>query len=115
MMGHEELRKSMLKEKSFLKQLYEEKKGYVNMRAIAKASEGQRRVLLNVLYCVSQGHIPIKKGHFHNLVMSKRKLRLQSLGQTYKGLAKGSKEDQIRFLKQFSSLYSQLLFPLFNK
>lgn len=112
---HTELRKAMLQHKTFLKKLHDEKKGYANKRSIAKASEPERKVLLNVLYCICQGHVPIKKNHFTNLIKSKRKLRLQSLGKTYERLATASKEDQIKYLKQFSSLYSQLLYPLFNK
>ncbi len=112
--GHPGLRKSLLKHKNFLAKLYKQKKGYANKRQIDKATTQERKVLLRTLFCICQGHIPIAKAHFHELVQSKRKPKLVAIGSDLKRLLKASEAEQKKCLKQFSSLYPLLLHPLFN-
>lgn len=114
MESHRYLKKRMLKHKSFLAKLYKEKKGGVNKRTIQRASERQRKVLLNVLFCIVHGHIRISKAHFREVVQSKRMPKLVQIGKAIKRLLNAPETEQKRCLKQFSSLYSLLLSPLFN-
>ena len=114
MSGHPSLRKQLIKHKTFLKALYSEKQGHRNKRRIQKASKGELKTLLRILFCVSHGHIPIKKAHYHLIKLSKRRPKLVHIGSKLKHLIKDSEETQKNTLKQFSSLYQYILHPLFN-
>ncbi len=104
----------MIKQKHFLQALYKEKKGYANVRRIYCSSKRERGVLLNVLFCIAHGHIPIKKVAFQKLTQSNKRPKLVKIGKTLRQLLKATEEDQIKCLKQFGSLYPYLLQPLFE-
>ncbi len=105
----------MLKHKCFLKSLYQETKGYINKRQIDKATRQERKVVLQILFCISQGHIFLKKQHLSEVIQSKRKKKLEEIGKNLKKLLKSSDQEQKACLKQFSSLYKQLFWYMFNK
>ena len=112
---HAKLRKKMNTHKGFLLSLYREKKGKTNRRHIESSCKGERNTLTRILFCISRGHIPIRKNAYRALVQSKRKPKLVHLGTNLRSMLKASPLEQKEFLSQFASLYHQLLLPLFNE
>ncbi len=114
MAGHKRLRKKMRDHKYFLADLYNQK-SHLNKRRIENSSVQERKVLLNVLFCIAHGHIPIKRRTYNELLKSNRKPKLVEIGTSLKKLLKATCEAQVTCLKQFSKLYPVLLEPLFKK
>jgi hypothetical protein len=115
MAGHQKLRKRMLTHKNFLSNLYKEKSAKANMTLIDRASRRERNVLLNILFCIAHGHIPLRREHMTKLVQSKKKNKLVEIGVMLRQILKASDLEQQKCLKQFSSLYHQLLSYVFEK
>ncbi len=104
----------MEKHHNFLWKVYSNTKGYQNKRLINSASVAELRVLLSVLYCISQGHITLRKVHYKQLIKSKRRNSLVELKQKYKKLLNGPQEPIASYLTQFARQYHTLLHTVFN-
>ena len=88
--SHRFLRKFMKKHHSFLFKLYQEKRGWKNRDTISKARNVQVRLLLRLLFCISAGHIPIRKSDFEEIVRSKRRILLRNVKYIFRKLRKDS-------------------------
>lgn len=115
MPGHQKLRKKLLMHKAFLKSLYSEKCGKVNVIRIERSTKKERGVLFQIMFCICQGHIPIKKQDFEKIRQANRKPKLQDIGKNLKKFLRSSESEQKKVLKQFSSLFPQLLRQLFEQ
>jgi hypothetical protein len=115
MPGHQKLRKRMLAHKDFLASLYRKKSGKANVSIIERSSRKERNVLLNILFCIAHGHIPLRGQSMTKLIQSNRKPKVVEIGVSLKKLLKASDQEQQKCLKQFSSLYHELLSYLFEK
>lgn len=77
-MNRHEIRKNILEEVNFLKQLYSGNK-YSNREIICSATNQQKTVLLQILYEIFNGGIPIEKNRSAKILKDKRKKQLTKL------------------------------------
>ena len=111
------LREFMLKEKTFLKNLFLGNPLF-NRNLLAFATQFQLNVLIRVLYFIVAGKIPMKKIHFQNLIKSKKRSILENRLNNSKNLMhliKSERQDKLKFLNNFLSIYPSLLFLIFNE
>jgi len=117
-MNHLELRQLLIDNKPFLKNLYELSSMQQKKHFLLSSSEKECDVLLQILYAITQGEIPITKSKFE-ILKSSKKLHLlnnkfESEVKLAKLLASALKQKTFLLLK-FLPIFSVLLFPLFNK
>jgi hypothetical protein len=111
------LREGMIKEKLFLKNLYLGNP-LSNKSTLSFATEFQLNVLIRVLFFIVSGQIPLKKIHYERLIKSKKRRVLHERLSNFdklKNLIKSDREVKIKFLNIFLSLFSSLLFLVFNE
>lgn len=103
----------LIQNKQFLHNLFKQTNV---VKILNHASDSELNLLLKVLHLINQGHIPLKQKHYEVVIRSKRekKLQLFESRQFLREKLKGSREDKLRLLKQFSKLFSILLHHLFN-
>ena len=111
---HRLLRKRMMQPKThiLLYRLFRHKERQ-NRSDIAEATGQQLNTLLRILFCVSVGHIPMKKAAYIKLRKSKRKLLLTKMRFRLKKFLKQTLSQKRKLLSNFVSLYPSLLSPLF--
>ncbi len=111
---HQLLRKRMLQPKThvLLYRLFSHKERQ-NRSDIAEATSHQLNTIIRVLFCISVGHIPMKKSAFLKLKKSKRRLLLSRLRFQLRKMLKKTLSEKRKFLSNFVSLYPILLGPLF--
>ncbi len=85
-----------------------------NRSDIAEATNFQLNTLLRILFCISVGHIPVKKSSYLKLKRSKRRLILKKMRFRIKKMLVRPLSEKRRFLSNFVSLYPDLLLPLFS-
>ena len=112
---HRLLRKRMMQPKThvLLYRLFRHKERQ-NRSDIAEATNSQLNTLLRVLFCISVGHIPMKRASYLKLQRSKRRVLLSNLRFRLKKMLKMSLSPKRRFLSNFVSLYPTLFGPLFS-
>lgn len=111
------LREGMIKEKLFLKNLYLGNP-LSNKTTLSFSTEFQLNVLIRILYNIVVGNIPLKKIHYERLIKSKKRRVLHERLSKFvrlKELIKSDREVKIKFLNNFLSLFSSLLFLVFNE
>ncbi len=113
--SHSKLRRLMEKNASFLYLLYKEKNARRTRLKLLKAERMQVWLVLRILFCISVGHIPIRKTHFLQVIRSKRRILLASLKFRFQKLRTSSIREKRKFVLEFASLFPILLYPLFNK
>lgn len=105
------LRSLFLKEKGFLKQLYNNE-----TQALINANDRALDVLIRILHLISVGEIPLKAQD-----KSVLKNKLNSLSHfnskkvLHQMLFKDNRETKIKHLKQFLKFYPILLYSFFNE
>lgn len=110
--SHLLLQRFMRRYKTFLYQLYKERRGWKNRESLKKTSDNCISVVLRILLCLCLGHIPIRYRHFKTLIKSKRRQMLASLKYKYKSLRNNAAAKR-EFVLNFASLYCVLFEPLF--
>ena len=117
-MNKELLKSYLIRDKAFLRELYESPNKIVNNRILNFASDIKLNTLIKFLHFLSNGEIPIKKTNF-DVIQSHKKLTLIKKYVEKKSavskLLKANREIKLKFLKQLSSVYSVLLYCLFNE
>ena len=110
------LRNNLIKEKDFLFAIYSDAPRLCSAR-LAISTPNQLKVLLQVLFHLSSGAIPIKAKHFEKIVQARKLATLNRLSEKSQlvSLLQESLSDQKKYARKFISLYPALLFPLFNK
>lgn len=115
-MNKENLRALMLKHRVFLKQLYSIGTIKSKKSLLLKSNVEQVDTLLNVLFYITQGDIPIQRSNF-NLLSKHRVLPvLHNAFITVNKLTKlinSSLKEKTVFLLKFMKFYKVLLQPLF--
>ena len=117
-MNKELLRSYLIRDKAFLRELYESPNKLVINRILNVTSDIKLNTLIKFLHYLSNGEIPIKKKNF-DLLQSEKKLklikRLVEKKSAVSKLLKAERETKLKFLKKLSSVYSPLLYCLFNQ
>ena len=116
-MSKEQLKSALIRDKLFLKELYESNSLSKSKRILNFANDGQLVTLIKYLNLLSTGVIKIQKRFFdalekrHLAFMKKhfeKKTQLQHL------LASERKQ-KLKILLRLSSIFAHLLAPLFNE
>ena len=117
-MNKDVLKSCLIRDKSFLKELYEGPSKTVNNRILNFTSDIKLNTLIKFLHFLSNGEIPMKKVNFE-VIQSHKKLAFLKRHVEKKSavskLLKAEREIKLKFLKQLSSIYSALLYCLFNE
>ena len=111
----EVLRSDMQEHSDFLWHLFSEKKTHNIRRILLKARNSELCVLIKILYCIEEGHIPIKKTNYNLLLRSRRMKPILELKHKVKEVLRLPVGEKQKWALQFSSLYKYLLFSIFNK
>jgi hypothetical protein len=112
------LKSCLIRDKGFLKELYEQSECIKNRKKIHTADDAELNTLIKFLHFLSNGEIPMKKNNFQTIKENK-KLRLITKNVEKKSsvinLLKSSRVSKLNFLLQLSKIYPFLLYPLFNE
>lgn len=101
-------------QKGFLKKLYQ---GEQPQKVLNLANDHCLDVLIRILHLIATGEIVLSQQHLH---MLKKSLRLSKLNQFesqkyFLNLLNNSREQKVIILKQFTKIYSVLLYSFFNE
>ena len=117
-MNKESLKNNLIKDKSFLRELYEGQSKVSNNRILNFATDTKLDTLIKLLHFIANGEIPMKKQNFE-VIQSHKKLsyikrQVEKKSAVIK-LLKAERAVKMKFLKQLSNVYSALLYCLFNE
>jgi hypothetical protein len=108
----------LLRDKGFLKELYSAQDVSRQKRILYTADDGQLNTLLKYLHFLANGEIEIKKSVFEIIDKSK-KLKLITAKvekiRLVQQMVNGPRTSKIKFLTQLCTIFSALLYPLFNE
>ena len=112
-----QLQREFFAYKETLKQLYKSD-GWAEVKRILETSSDKLLLtLINILFRISKGDIPLPKSRFEEFRRSKKAGRLKKLigskGQAREILS-SSRENQTRILMKFASSFNILLYSLFT-
>ena len=116
-MTNEQFKAQMIRDKQFLKELYESNSFSKSKRILYFASYAEIGTFMKYLHFVSNGEIKIKKSNFEAL----KNHHLASIKKHFEKKAKFllvlrlSRKDKIKILGKFTAVFSHLLSPLFNE
>ena len=117
-MNKEVFRGYLMRDKAFLRELYEGPSRLSNNRVLTFASDTKLNTLIRFLHFLAIGEIKIKKDNF-DAIQSNKKLNIIKKNVEKKAalsrLLKSERVLKIKFLKQLSAIYSPLLYCLFNE
>ena len=117
-MNKEVFKTYLVRDKGFLKSLYEGEDKAKNNRILTFASDTKLNTLIRFLHFLSNGEIKIKKNNF-DIIHASQKLNFIKRHVEKKAalsrLLKSEREEKMKFLKKLSTLYSALLHCLFNE
>ena len=117
-MNKEVLKNYLIRDKVFLRQLYEGESVVKNNRILNFANDTKLNTLLRLLHFISNGEIKIKRVNFE-AIQSHKKLQIIKRGvekkAALKRLLNNDREAKLKFLKKLSSVYSAILYCLFNE
>jgi hypothetical protein len=117
-MDKDTVKKYLVRDKVFLRQLYEGEDRLKNNKILNFASDSKLNTLLKFLHFLSNGDIKIKRENFE-ILQSNKKLNVLKRNVEKKAalarLLKSEREAKLKFLKKLSNVYSSLLYCLFNE
>jgi hypothetical protein len=117
-MNQETLKRYLIRDKTFLRELYEGPNKLKNNQILYFASDSKLNTLIRFLHYLVNGVIKIKRENFE-IIEKNRKLSILKRHVEKKAalsrLLKSERSDKLKFLKQLSSIYSALLYCLFNE
>ena len=117
-MNKEVFKRHLIRDKPFLRELYEGPNQIFNNRLLMFASDIKLNTLIRFLHFLSNGEIKITHENFE-IIEANKKLKLIKKNVEKKAalsqLLKSEREVKIKFLKQLSRIYSALLYCLFNE
>lgn len=116
-MKQETLKALLIRDKLFLKDLFEGPNPLKNNRILINATDSQLNTLLLYLHFLSTGQIKINKTNFEQLEKLKKITILKAKVEkkaTLLILLNGPRADKIMFLKKLSTVMPNLLYGLFN-
>jgi len=116
--SNEQMKSLLIRDKSFLKSLYEGSNPLKNKRVLNSSNDCQLDTLLKYLHFVANGIIKIKEGNFDQIRQDGKlkliKTNIESLSKLKKTL-KSERALKLKFLNKLSKIYSPLLYILFNE
>lgn len=116
-MNEEQLKLLLVRDKVFLKSLYEGPNFLKNKEILSASEDNELNTLIKYLHFVANGKIPITKLNFEKVQKLKRlrfiQLKVESKNKTIK-LLNSSRKEKLNFLTKLSVIYPYLLYGLFN-
>jgi len=112
------LKACLIRDKGFLKQLYQEPDYTKNRKTLQTADDCELNTLIKYLHFLSNGEIPMKKNNFQAIKESKKQAVItKTVEKKSRALVmlKGSRVTKLKFLLQLIKIYSFLLYPVFNR
>lgn len=112
----EEMKSLLVRDKGFLKELYEGENFRKNKNLILFASENQLDTLIKFLHFLSTGQIKMKKENFNKLTIRKLNLIKRNVEKKTKlsMLISADRQQKVKFLLQLVNFFHYLLDTLFN-
>ena len=112
------MKSQLVRDKAFLKSLYEGENTLKNKDFINFATESELNTLIKYLHFVASGQISINKVNFETIQKS-RKLKIIQKNVDKKAQAsnmlKNSRAEKVKFLWKLIHIYPALLSSLFNQ
>ena len=107
------LHQQFLKHKPFLQKLYS---GQDTNKVLNGATDNELNVLLKILHLLGDAQILVKSDHRDVLKKSQREVKLAKLGSRvfFKEVMKKSRQEKLKVVKHFTSLYPHLLHYLLH-
>jgi hypothetical protein len=117
-MNKEQMKSYLIRDKGFLKQLYEGLDPKKNKKVLNNADDSELNTLIKYLHFLTNGEIKMKKECFKQIEESKKlKILRKTIEKKSKvqNFLKSSRINKIKFLFQLVNIYPALLYPLFNE
>lgn len=116
-MNEEQLKAFLIRDKVFLKQIYNGPNLLKNKTVLLSAEENEINTLLKYLHFVANGKITITKKNFDEIKKAKKLTFLQQKVEKTSNLLKllnANRKVKIAFILKLSSILPNLLYGLFN-
>jgi len=116
-MSNEQFKSQLIRDKLFLKELYESNSVSKSKNILYFATDVQIATLIKYIHLVSNGEIKIKKLNFEairNYHISAIKKNFEKKSK-FQALLRLNRKEKIKILSKFIAAYSHLLAPLFNE
>ncbi len=117
-LSKEVLKSCLIRDKGFLKELYQEPEVAKIRKTLQTADDTELNTLIKYLHFLSNGEIPVKKNNFEAIRDSKKQTLITKKVEKksrLQDLLKSSRIIKLKFLLQLVKIYSNLLYPLFNR
>ena len=117
-MSEETLKRYLIRDKPFLRELYEGSNKLKNNQVLYFASDSKLNTLIRFLHFVVNSVIKIKRENFEIIEKNKKLSTLKKNVEkkaAFSRMLKSERSEKLKFLKQLSSIYSALLYCLFNE
>ena len=117
-MNKDQMKALLLRDKEFLKSLYDSKSSPNAKNILKFASDSKLNTLIRLLHFIANGEIKIKRVNFEVIQANKKLSHIKKFVEkkaAVNRLLKSEREPKLKFLKQLSSIFSALLYCLFNE
>lgn len=117
-MDKDTVKTQLVRDKEFLRQLYESQSQAQANQILIFASDPQLNTLIKFLHFLSTGEITIKKENFNKINQAKKVQVLKKFVEkktSVQQMLRSERKLKINFLKKLSSIYPFLLHSLFNE
>lgn len=116
-MNKEQMKSLLLRDKEFLKSLYESNSSSKTKNVLSFASDQKLNTLLKFIHLVANGEIKVKKEHFESLT-SRHLLTIRKHIESKSSLKKilnGERQVKLQILNKLSPVLHYILYTLFNR
>ena len=112
-----QLKGLMLRDKQFLKELYEGSSAELKKKTLTFASDVKLNTLIKFLHFLTNGHICMKKDNFEQIPTKNLKYLRKCVEKkaAFSRLLKAERSEKLKVLKSQASIYQLLLYCLFNE
>ena len=111
-MNKDTMKSYLIRDKAFLRELYEGENRLKNNRILTFASDSKLNTLIRLLHFIANGEIKIKRVNFEVIQANKKLSHIKKFVEkkaAVNRLLKSEREPKLKFLKQLSSIFSALL------
>ena len=117
-MDQQSVKNQLVRDKEFLRELYEAKEPVKAKHVLNFASDSQISTLIKFLHFLSNGEITIKKENFDEISKARKIQVLKKFVETkaaVQRLLRNERKIKMNFLKKLTTVYPFLLHCLFNE
>ena len=117
-MNKEVVKQNLVRDKAFLRELYESKSPLNVKQILNFASDTKLNTLLKFLHFLATGEIRIKKANFDVIKSHKRLHYIKKHVESkiaINRLLKTERQQKLKFLNHLACVYANLLYCLFNE